>query len=174
MIGETVMTLHKTMQLFAGRPSEIALPLVYWLTNNQPQGKIMKPDKDDCGLIWYSPLVPMEAQKVNEFTAMVTSICIKHQIEPLITLTSFSERSFDSTVPILFKKKDPSAVQRAHACYEELFETGKTLGFLPYRLSIHSMNKLDKYDAAPDLLKRIKKAIDPNNILAPGRYLPEK
>lgn len=105
MIGETVTTLHKTMQLFAGRPSEIALPLAYWLTNNQPpQGTAMRPDQDDCGLIWYSPLVPMQAEKVTEFTTMVTSICIKHQIEPLITLTSFSDRSFDSTIPILFKK----------------------------------------------------------------------
>ncbi|BCG64859.1 MAG: 4-cresol dehydrogenase (hydroxylating) flavoprotein subunit [Methyloprofundus sp.] len=174
MIGETVTTLHKTMQLFAGRPSEIALPLAYWLTNNQPpQGTAMRPDQDDCGLIWYSPLVPMQAEKVTEFTTMVTSICIKHQIEPLITLTSFSDRSFDSTIPILFKKDDPDAVLRAHACYEELFETGKKLGFLPYRLSIHSMSKLDKYAAIPDLLKCIKKAIDPNNILAPGRYLPK-
>ena len=174
MIGETVMTLHKTMQLFAGRPSEIALPLVYWLTGNQPaEGIPMHPANDNCGLIWYSPLVPMEPKKVTEFTEMVRTICIKHQIEPLITLTSFSDRCFDSTIPILFNKQDEDAVKRAKACYEELFETGKPLGFLPYRLSIHSMGKLNKYDAAPELLKRIKKALDPNNILAPGRYLPD-
>lgn len=175
MIGETILTLHKTLQLFAGRPSEIALPLVYWLTGNQPdEGTAMHPANDDCGLIWYSPLVPMKPEKVTEFTEMVKAICIKHQIEPLITLTSFSDRCFDSTIPILFRKNDGAAVERAHACYEELFETGKTLGFLPYRLSIHSMSKLSQHDATPELLKRIKKAIDPNNILAPGRYLPDE
>jgi len=174
MIGETVATLNRTMQLFAGRPSEIALPLTYWLKGNQPaEGVPMHPANDNCGLIWYSPLVPMKAEKVTEFTEMVWNICVKHQIEPLITLTSFSERSFDSTIPILFRKDDPEAVKRAQACYEELFETGKPLGFLPYRLSIHSMSKIGQYDAAPDILKRIKKALDPNNILAPGRYLPE-
>ncbi len=172
-VGETVATLHKSMQLFAGRPSEIALPLCYWLKGNQPpEGQAMNPATDGCGLIWYSPLVPMHPKKVTEFTQMVTSICIKHQIEPLITLTSFSDRCFDSTIPILFDKQNPDAVERAHACYEELFETGKSKGFLPYRLSIHVMNKLEKYHAVPDLYQRIKAVIDPNDIIAPGRYCP--
>lgn len=172
VIAKTAGTLNKSMQLFSGRPSEIALPLAYWLSGNKPaEDKTMDPANDDCGLIWYSPLVPMKAEKVTEFTTMVNSICIKHQVEPLITLTSFSDRCFDSTIPILFRKIDPEAVQRAHACYDELFECGKKLGFLPYRLSIHSMDKLAKYNATPELFKRIKKALDPNNIIAPGRYL---
>jgi len=172
MIGETVDTLHKTMQLFNGSPSEIALPLAYWISGDKPtDGSPMKPDKDGCGLIWYSPLVPMQAKQVRLYIKMVTTICIKHKIEPLITLTSFSDRCFDSTIPILFDKQNPEAVERAHACYEELFEEGKKIGFTPYRLSIHSMDKLKKYNATPDILKHIKKAIDPNNIIAPGRYI---
>lgn len=173
VVGETLDTLSKTLQLLAGRPSEIALPLAYWRSGNVPvDGSAMKPDIDGCGLIWYSPLIPMKPEKVREFTEMTRSICIKHRIEPLITLTSLSDRCFDSTIPILFDKQDEDEVKRAHACYEELFETGKEKGFVPYRLGIQSMYLLEKYHSIPDLTKKIKAIVDPNGIIAPGRYLP--
>jgi len=31
-----------------------------------------------------------------------------------------------------------------------------------------------KYDSIPDLTKKIKDIVDPNGIIAPGRYLPVK
>jgi len=173
VVGETLDTLTKTLQLLAGRPSEIALPLAYWRSGVMPtDGSPMKPDIDGCGLIWYSPLIPMKPEKVREFTEMTRSICIKHKIEPLITLTSLSDRCFDSTIPILFDKQNEDEVRRAHACYEELFETGKAKGFVPYRLGVQSMYLLEKYDAVPELTQKIKDIVDPNGIIAPGRYLP--
>jgi hypothetical protein len=164
-------TLHKTMQLFAGEPSEIALPLAYWRSGKMPtDGSPMNPDTDGCGLIWYSPLVPMKPDLTRQYVEMVTTICIKHRIEPLITLTSISDRCWDSTIPILFDRQNETEVARAHACYEELLETGRKYGFVPYRLGIQSMDLPLRADAVPSILKTIKRAIDPNNILSPGRY----
>lgn len=171
IIQETFDTLNKTLQLFTGRPSEIALPLAYWISGKKPsEGEPMKPDKDGCGLIWYSPLVPMQADKVVEFSAMVIRICKKHKIEPLITLTSISDRCFDSTIPILFDKTNETSVRRAQQCYDELFDTGRHSGFVPYRLGVQAMHKLTQYQSVPDFNKKIKAAIDPHNIIAPGRY----
>lgn len=173
VIGKTVTTLNQTLQLFAGRPSEVALPLAYWLSGKKPMDEApMNPDKDGCGLIWYSPLVPMSPEKVKTFSAMVEAICRKHKIEPLITFTSLSDRCFDSTIPILFDRNDQDAVKRAHACHDELFDKGRELGFVPYRLGIQAMYKLDQYQAIPPMLKIIKQTIDSNNIIAPDRYLP--
>lgn len=174
IVAKTLTTLNKTILLFAGRPSEVALPMAYWISGKKPtNGSSMNPDKDGCGLIWYSPLVPMHPEKVKTFAAMAEDICRKHKIEPLITFTSLSDRCFDSTVPILFDRNDPDAVQRAHACYDELFDKGRELGFMPYRLGINSMPKLNQYQAVPDVLKKIKTTIDPNQIIAPGRYFPD-
>lgn len=163
--------LNKTMQLFAGEPSEIALPLAYWRSGTMPMdGTPMNPDKDDCGLIWYSPLLPMKPDLTHQYVEMVTKICIKHRIEPLITLTSISDRCWDSTIPILFDRQNPEEVARAHACYDELLETGRKYGFVPYRLGIQSMDLPSRENAVPDILKKFKQAIDPNNIIAPGKY----
>jgi 4-cresol dehydrogenase (hydroxylating) flavoprotein subunit len=164
-------TLNKTMQLFAGEPSEVALPLAYWRSGTMPNnGTPMNPAQDGCGLIWYSPLVPMKPALVRQFVEMVKIICIKHQIEPLITLTSISDRCWDSTIPILFDRQNPEEVTRAQACYHELLETGRQQGFVPYRLGVQSMDLPARENAVPDVLRTIKQAIDPNNIIAPGRY----
>ncbi|MDD5580813.1 MAG: FAD-binding oxidoreductase [Methylobacter sp.] len=170
-ITNVLNTLNKTMQLFAGEPSEIALPLAYWRSGSIPQdGTPMNPAQDGCGLIWYSPLVPMKPHAVREYVEMAKSICLKYHIEPLITLTSLSYRCFDSTISILFDRQDEREVANARDCYNELFETGRKKGFVPYRLGVQSMNELVRVQAVPDVLKKIKKALDPNNIIAPGRY----
>lgn len=164
-------TLNKTMQLFAGEPSEIALPLSYWRSGTMPSDAMpMNPAQDGCGLIWYSPLVPMKPTLVRQYVEMVKTICIKHQIEPLITLTSISDRCWDSTIPILFDRQNPEEVTRAQACYHELLETGRQLGFVPYRLGVQSMDLPARENAVPNILRLFKQAIDPNNIIAPGRY----
>ena len=164
-------TLNKTMQLFAGEPSVVALPLAYWRSGTMPNdGTPMNPAQDGCGLIWYSPLLPMKPALVRQYVEMVKTICIKHQIEPLITLTSISDRCWDSTIPILFDRQNPEEVTRAQACYHELLETGRHYGFVPYRLGVQSMDLPARENAVPNILHSFKQAIDPNNIISPGRY----
>lgn len=172
-IGKVAEKLHSTLQLLAGQPSEIALPLAYWQSGRIPVGGQMDPARDGCGLIWYSPLVLMSSRRVRAYVDMVQRICINHGIEPLITLTSISPHCFDSTVPILFDRQDTDATVRADACYRALFEAGRKEGYLPYRMGAQYMDLVTKVDCDFwRLVTRIKHAVDPNNIIAPGRYCP--
>lgn len=170
-LARRARTLDRAMQLVAGRPSEVALPLAYWQSATPAAGAELDPDRDGCGLIWYPPLVPMTAEGVMRYVAMVGEVCAAHRIEPLITLTSLSERCFDSSVPLLFDRRDPIAASRARSCYHALLERGRREGFLPYRLSAHEMGWLTGADAPCwDLAAAIKSAVDPTGIIAPGRY----
>ncbi|MGH7031863.1 MAG: hypothetical protein ACREEZ_15730, partial [Stellaceae bacterium] len=172
-LARRARTLDRAMQLVAGTPSEVALPLAYWQSAMPDGGAELDPARDGCGLIWYPPLVPMTAERVMRYVAMVGEVCAAHRIEPLITLTSLSERCFDSSVPLLFDRSDPIAAARARSCYRALLERGRREGFLPYRLSAHEMGWLTG-GAAPcwDLAAAIKSAVDPAGIIAPGRYIP--
>ena len=67
-------------------------------------------------------------------------------------------------------RTDPDEVERAHACYEALFAAGQAMGCVPYRLGVQSMALLNEQHAVPELLQRLKQAVDPQNIIAPGRY----
>jgi 4-cresol dehydrogenase (hydroxylating) len=165
-------TLNKTLKLLAGAPSEIALPLAYWKSGTPPApGETFDPARDGCGLIWYAPLLALTSANAREYTTMVDQICRKHGLEPLITLTSLSDRCWDSTVPLLFDPSDEADKARAMACYKELMVTGFEKGFVPYRTNIDSMGMFAK-EGVPywELAKALKEKIDPDNIIAPGRY----
>lgn len=166
--------LEQSMQLVSGFPNQTALPLCYWLSGGPgvAQTDFLDPARDQCGLIWYSPLIPMKPDSILQYIDMVTSITERHGLEPLITLTSVTNACFDSTVPLLFDLASDQGSKRAEACYWELLETGKKLGFIPYRFGIHAMSWLSE-DETPywQVVRKIKQALDPNQIISPGRYI---
>ena len=46
-------------------------------------------------------------------------------------------------------------------------------GYIPYRCGIQSMSKLgERSETFWNVSRKIKEALDPGNIIAPGRYLP--
>ncbi len=171
-LAELTDMFSSVSRIINGYPSEIALPLSYWLSGERPRsGQAMNPARDGCGLIWYSPLVPMIPEMAKEYVAMVETTCREHDINPLITLTSLTDRCFDSTVPLLFKRDDDNAVKNARRCYQTLMDRGREAGFVPYRLGIQAMrHTTDLPGTFWPLVRQIKESVDPENILAPGRY----
>jgi 4-cresol dehydrogenase (hydroxylating) flavoprotein subunit len=161
-------------RVLEGGPSEVALPLAYWKSGRpRSAGKNLDPAADGCGLLWYSPLVPMKPATARTYVDTVRSVCPRHGIEPLITFTSVSERCFDSTVPILFDRASEVDANRAAQCYEELLAAGLSLGCFPYRFGIdHMQHVVDPKAVCWRLVSELKAALDPNQILAPGRYCP--
>ena len=121
----------------AGTPA-----LAYWKSGAAaaPPARISTRRRDGCGLLWYSPLVPMKPTPPQGLTWTLSAPFARaHGIEPLITFTSVSERCFDSTVPILFDRASEVDANRAAQCYEELLAAGLSLGCFPYRFGIDHM-----------------------------------
>ena len=164
-------TLTKSLELVEGRPNETALPLAYWRGRLQGKAGALNPGLDGCGLTWYAPLVPMRPRDVRHFVQMVHRITPQYGIEPLITFTTLNDRLFDCTVPLLFDRNQPAAVKAAAACYQALLNSGKDQGWFPYRVGIDAMPALlSMQEHAPVFHERLRKDLDPHDILAPGRY----
>ncbi|MFY3383731.1 FAD-binding oxidoreductase [Paracidovorax sp. MALMAid1276] len=161
------------LDLMEGTPDDLALRLPYWKT-----GTPLPPDltrglqTGERGLIWYAPLVPMLPDTVLAFEAMVHRVCLAHGFEPLITLTSLSERCFDSSVPLLFDGRSPADTERAWRCFNTLFAEGRKLGIVPYRVGSQAFHTLQGSEPQPglDLARRLKLLLDPDGIISPGRY----
>ncbi|MEO8304295.1 MAG: FAD-binding oxidoreductase [Betaproteobacteria bacterium] len=170
--GRKLELLQSGLELVQGRPNETAVPLAYWRSGRLPgPGNRLDPARDGCGLIWYAPLVPIAPKRVVRYVEFVSAGMRAHRLEPLITLTSISDRCFDSTVPLLFDRNDPDEVQNARKCVAELLEAGCREGFAPYRVGVDSMPWLDSRNLQHGALTtRIKDTLDPYRILAPGRY----
>tara|TARA_R110000868_G_scaffold22420_2_gene92016 strand:- start:36009 stop:37631 length:1623 start_codon:yes stop_codon:yes gene_type:complete len=167
-------TLSGALEIMHGTPNDVALALAYWRSGTLPEtGQPKNPARDGCGLIWFAPLVPIRGKDVRRYVDMIERICPQYGVNPLITLTTVNDRCFDSTVPLLFDRGDAKATARANDCYRALYEAGQKQGFLPYRLNIDAMSTLNTSGSTfSRLASQLKAAVDPNFILAPGRYVP--
>jgi 4-cresol dehydrogenase (hydroxylating) flavoprotein subunit len=170
--GRRFQMLDSGLKLVAGRPNEATLPLVYWKSGALPGAEQpLDPARDGCGLIWYAPLVPVKPERVRRYVDLVKRVLQEHSLEPLITLTTLSDRCFDSSVPLLFDPASAKAVARAHACYRALLQAGQREGFLPYRIATIETDWLVAQPSTYwDVVSQIKRAVDPDFIVAPGRY----
>lgn len=168
---EMIRALDMGIEIMRGIPNQVALPLSYWRTPRPAGDMVLDPSRDGCGLLWYAPLLPMDAGKMRTFIEMVRDICPKHHIEPMITLTNFSHHCSDSTIPILFNLSNSSAVKDAKNCLSELVQTGLKKGFVPYRLNIDQQQTLLDEDAVCwALIGKIGNALDPKGVVSSGRY----
>lgn len=144
-LSTLLQKLDSAFDVLNGKPNNVALKLAYWKNRNKSlQSKqILNPTLDNCGLIWYAPLVEMNASSVQRYVNFIEQASEKFQFNKLITLTTIDDLCFDSTIPILFDLANPDDVSRAHSYYEYLLTEGLKLGFFPYRLTTDSQTKFD-------------------------------
>ena len=89
-----------------------------------------------------------------------------------MAITLLTERALSCVITISFDRTVPGEDDRALECHDQLLAELTAAGYYPYRLSTHAMDKLPPPEPAyAALLKTIKDALDPNGILAPGRYI---
>jgi 4-cresol dehydrogenase (hydroxylating) flavoprotein subunit len=174
-IRKMLSSLDKGVAIMKGVPNQVALPLAYWRNpyTTADDSKTLNPATDQCGLLWYAPLVKFESESMAALVKLVRETCPKYGIEPMITFTSLRHDTVDSTIPIVFNRQDESAKISAHECVQDLVESGLKLGLIPYRLNIlQQQSLLDGNTTSWQWVRQIKLASDPNHILSPSRYNP--
>lgn len=171
-VPELLRSLQSSYGLMKGIPSEIALVLAYWRNRRPPVKETgLNPARDNCGIMWFAPIIPMTSGDVFAFRSIIEPIFARHGFEACMTLTAVNERCFDCTLPLLYDKDNPDEERRAQSCFQDLVEGCKAQGYLAYRLGLQSMRaETGRDDVFWEVATRLKHALDPGGILAPGRY----
>lgn len=131
------------------------------------------PATDNCGMLWISPVLPMRGADVLELHGLVEPIFRDHGFDLFITFSMINERSLGGVITIAYDKEDALEAERARSCYQKVFDRVMGAGYIPYRVGNQSMAALDPYrDVYWQTVARIKQALDPDGIIAPGRYQP--
>ncbi len=168
-LSKTVALLQPLYGLLKGIPTDRPLRSAYW-RKTTPIPAQPDPDRDRCGLLWFAPIVPSTADDVQKIRQVTTETLLAAGFEPMISLTMITGRAIACVIAISFDRDIPGEDQRAMACYLSLAEKVTSLGYYSYRLGIQSMEEMNGSASYGDLLRKLKSAIDPAGILAPGRY----
>ncbi|MES2759546.1 MAG: FAD-binding oxidoreductase [Pseudomonadota bacterium] len=169
-MGEALFAMNR------GVPNGRFLAGAYWRRRGGLPAEFPRqanPAADNCGLLWVSPILPMRGADALALHAMVAPIFEAHGFDLFVTFSMINERSLGGVITVAYDKEDPAEVERAKQCYRALFDTVMRAGYIPYRVGIQSMAGLDPHgDVFWKVVSRIKRALDPDGIIAPGRYEP--
>jgi 4-cresol dehydrogenase (hydroxylating) flavoprotein subunit len=149
--------LQVAINAFSGIPSLGELGLLKW----RPGG----------GNIWFPPGTPMDGKVANEFQHICRNIYEQYGLDYTV-MNVCGARFARGLHVITFNREDPDESARADSCYrkmsEEVARRGVFVGRAP--LDYHDFHMAQTMAPFRNACSAIKHALDPNGVIAPGRY----
>ncbi len=181
-LGNIFETLTRRSVLMIGALPEVhgllkGIPTSYFCNHcyfkvpfARPQGST-NPAIDGVGLTWFAPLLPFSSKDILPFIEKAKVLFAKHGFDFYMAMLMLNPRSMVCLMGILFDRKNIEETGRAEKLYDELMSMMKDSGYQQYRCGNAGFKMLfeDSEDYVT-FLNAIKKGLDPNNILASGRY----
>lgn len=159
------------IDLFRGIPTDDFVRQAYFKSHAKKPDADIDPARDGCGLVWIGPVVPFTSQHVMAALDVTRQVFEKHEFDFFVEVIVESARSVILLVGVFYDRKVAGDPQRARAWYGEALQTYIDHGYPPYRATTMTMaSAMDANPAAKDFIAKIKRAVDPGNVIAPGRY----
>ncbi|MFT5130400.1 MAG: 4-cresol dehydrogenase (hydroxylating), partial [Rhodothermales bacterium] len=163
-----VTPLHN---LTSGIPTDAPLKSVYFGANEAvPDDPAANPDASDAGLIFVAPFIPLCGRTAVNVVALTERIFNAHRFTPYITLNIIDAKSAEAVINVAFRRSDTARVEAARQCVAELETALIKQGYPPYRVGPDSMPRVVSDNSFWRTVGKLKSALDPNGIIAPGRY----
>jgi 4-cresol dehydrogenase (hydroxylating) len=165
---ESAPYVHKILQ---GIPTEFFVKHAYYRYRRPRPVGDAQPARDRCGLIWFAPILPFSNAEVWPFLDACKPRFAAHGFDFYVAMLLMNPRSVICLMAIIYDKEDADETAHSEQLYEELLAIMRAGHFQQYRAGLQSWG--DLFRDAPEMQRlnaRIKTALDPYDILAPGRY----
>lgn len=164
--------LEPNYGLLKGIPTDMPMQSLGWRLRAD-SGPIRDPLATPAGLIWLAPVLPLRGADAQRLVDVIEPIFTRHGFDLPITFTLLNERAMVAVMNVSFDKEVSEDRERASACYTEAGAAVMELGYVPYRSSPAGMGKLVREgDTFWEVASQLKSALDPDHVLARGRYIP--
>ncbi|SDI47916.1 FAD-binding oxidoreductase [Pseudomonas panipatensis] len=146
---------HHFRDIFTGTPNLQEFALLNWIGGG--------------GLIWFAPICPTRGSEAMKQVEMMKSLATEFGFD-FIDAFFLNGRSMVHLFNLFYNRSDADQVKRAYAFFEKAQATFAKAGYGVYRSNPAFMKKTAEVygQAQMDINRRIKKALDPKGILAPG------
>ncbi|NYE23559.1 FAD-binding oxidoreductase [Pigmentiphaga litoralis] len=149
--------LRVGIDAMTGRPGILELGMLQW--------------RPGSGNSWFLPGTPMSGRHAIELDHLGRQIFARHGMDYIVMHVA-SARFARGLHVLVWNKDDADENARADACYRELTvefaKRGVGVGRAP--VDYQAMHMEQMMPALQDVCRGIKRALDPNNIIAPGKY----
>lgn len=122
------------------------------------------------GSLWFAPVSQSRGSETLKQMEMAQRILKKHGLD-YVGEFIVGWRDMHHIIDVLFDRTDPVQMQSAYACFDELLAEFTAAGYGNYRTNTAFMDKVaNTYGPVKrDVDRRLKRALDPNGIIAPGK-----
>jgi 4-cresol dehydrogenase (hydroxylating) len=122
------------------------------------------------GSMWFAPVSQARGSETLKQMSLTKQILAKHGLDYSGEFI-VGMRDMHHIVDVLYDKTDPAQEKAAYECFDELLTVFSAQGYGTYRVNTAFMDKV-AHTYGPvqrQVHKTLKKALDPNGILAPGK-----
>ena len=153
-----------------GVPDDLTAASVYWRKRTPPPSSLA-PEVDRCGVQWLCFALPLDGAIFAEVAGYVEDAAFEHSFEAVISGPISSPRAIHLFIALIYDRDVPGQDEAAMACHDQILGRLAQRGLHPMRLGIQAMDHLNNAsEPYAALMRSIRSAIDPHEILAPGRY----
>jgi len=154
-----------------GEATNKALKGVYWAAGDFDHLDNPDPDQSQSGVLFCLPILPADGNIVLEVVRDTRETFARHGFEAAMTVNLMSTKAMEGVVSLAFDRRNTEQMDAAHACIQEMEARYMEQGYPPYRVGINSMHHVvSEEDSFWKTVCDLKKTLDPNGIIAPGRY----
>ena len=122
------------------------------------------------GSMWFAPVSQARGSECDKQYALAKKILNKHGLD-YVGEFIVGWRDMHHVIDVLYDRSNPEETQRANACFHELLDEFEKEGYAVYRVNTAFQERVaQSYGPVKrDVERKIKRALDPNGILAPGK-----
>lgn len=122
------------------------------------------------GSMWFAPVSQARGSECDKQKTLAKRILNKYGLD-YVGEFIVGWRDMHHVIDVLYNREDKEETARANACFNELLDEFEKEGYAVYRVNTHFQDRVAQtYGPVKRRVEHaIKRALDPNNILAPGK-----